>query len=108
MIKLVGTEKQVHLATTPHPTRKRMLGGIPLNYLIETLNILQEEKRWGEYMRISPYRYKKSALKILKWCAEKNLITRREHFKSMFKNRKDPEVYYKITEQGRELLRMIR
>ena len=110
MISLVGSDRQGHLAAEfKHPQiRKTKLGGITMNYLIEFLQLLQLEERAADVYRLSPYRFKRATLNLIKWCVDRDLISKRIEFKSSFKNRKDPKVFYKITDKGRQLLEMIR
>ena len=108
-ITLVGNYQTGHLAAEhkhPHP-RKVMLGGMGVNYLIEFLQFLQLEHRAAQVYRGSPYELKSATLKLIKWSLERGFISRREQYKSKFRNRKRPMVFYRITDSGRELLRMI-
>lgn len=108
-ISLVGSSRQGLATEFKLPqVRKKKLGGITINYLIDFLQLLQLEKRAAGVYRLSPYRFKRGTLNMIKWCIDRDLISKRIEFKSSFRNRKDPKVFYKITDQGRELLRMIR
>lgn len=109
MITLVETKRQGTATelNRPHPRRK-ILGGIGVNYLVEFLKVMQIERRAADMYRASPWVYKKSMLNGVRWCLDRDLIARRIQFKSSFKNRKDPKVFYKITDKGMDLLRLIR
>ena len=109
-ITLVGLSDEVRLAAElKHPqVRRKQLGGFSINYLIEFLQLLQLEERAAEVYRLSPYRFKCATLSLLQWCIDRDLISKRVQYKSSFKNRRKPKVFYKITDKGRELLRMIR
>lgn len=112
MVALVGTERQGHLApiinvgeNTPHRnTPKQSIG---IKYLVDFLVVAQTERRSTEFYRKSPYSYKKATLNLIRFCMDHKLIVRREQYKSSFSSAKVPKVYYHITDNGRELLRLI-
>ena len=86
--------------------------GIGLNYLIEFLQFLQLEHQSNQVYRASPYKLKAATLRLIRFCLVKNLISKREEFgkvKSKFKSKqkKRPNIFYLITEDGRTLLRLI-
>lgn len=87
--------------------RQTFDAGFGINYLKETLYVLQTEMRWSDFERKSPYRMKKMTLDMIKWCISRDLISRREEYRSSFKSRKKPQVFYKITDNGRKLLELI-
>ena len=88
--------------------RHSIKNGQGMNYLVEFLQFLQIEERASEVYKKSPYKFKAATLEMIKWCLERNIISRREKFRSKFKSRKRPMVFYHITDNGRELLRLIR
>ena len=92
--------------------RKKKLGGITINYLVKFLELLQSEKRAADVYRLSPYKFKHSTLETIKWCLEKKLILKNSDYRKNGSERAkpliNPKVSYKITEDGRELLRIIR
>ena len=98
---LVVTERQGMATASRKPIQ-----GIGLNYLIGFLECVRIEKRPGELHRESPYRFKKSTINIIRWCLDKQLITRREEFKSTFKSAR-PQIYYKISDKGLILLGLV-
>ena len=111
MITLVETERQgraTKLKGGVSKPRHSPKNGMGLNYLIEFLQFLQIEERASEVYKKSPYRFKAATLECIKWCLDRDIISRREEFKSKFKSRKRPMVFYHITEKGRELLRIIK
>ena len=111
MITLVRTERQgmaTELKGGVSKPRHSPKNGIGINYLVEFLQFLQIEERASEVYKKSPYRFKAATLEIIKWCLDRNIISRREEYKSKFKSRKRPMVFYHITDNGRELLRLIR
>ena len=108
---LVGSERQ-GLATKikggvskPRHSHKN---GIGLNYLIDFLQFIQIEERANEVYKKSPYKFKAATIEMIRWCLERGVISKREEYKSKFKSRKRPMVFYHITDDGRELLRLIR
>ena len=108
---LVETERQ-GLATKikggVSKPRHSVKSGMGLNYLVEFLQFVQIEERASEVYKKSPYKFKAATLEIIRWCLERKIISRREEYKSKFKSRKRPMVFYHITDNGRELLRLIK
>lgn len=109
MISLVETERQGRATELIGGGKPRhcIKNGIGINYLVEFLQFLRIEERASEVYKKSPYKFKSATLAIIKWCVDKNLITRREEYKSKFKSRKRPMVFYHITDNGRKLLELI-
>lgn len=108
---LVETERQglaTKLKGGVSKPRHSPKNGIGINYLVEFLQFLQIEERASEVYRKSPYKFKSATLEIIKWCLDRNLIVRREEYKSKFRSCKRPFVFYHITDSGRELLRLIK
>ena len=92
--------------------RKKPIQGFGLNYLVEFLQFLQLEMPANQIYRASPYDFKSATLKMMKWCLDRELISKREDYgkvKSKFKSKqnKRPNVFYCITQDGRTLLRLI-
>ena len=104
---LVGTERQGHLAPRKRHYPKQ---GIGIDYLVKMLELVRCEQQSGEVAARSPYRFKQATYDVLKWCIQKNLMSRREDFgKYKFKSQKRvrPFVFYCITDNGRKLLELI-
>ena len=108
MISLVETERQEHLAPRKRHYPKQ---GIGIEYLVKMLELVRCEQQASMVIVRSPYKFKNATYDMLKWCMEKNLITKREDFgKYKFKSQKrtKPFVFYCITDNGRKLLELIK
>lgn len=86
--------------------RKLMDKGLGLNYLIKTLELLKVERSASFVYRHSPYKHKKSYLRLLRSLQKNHLIIKRTHFTK--RRNKTGNVYYSISFQGEMLLCMIK
>ena len=82
--------------------RKSREGGIGLNYLIKTLQILKQETSSAELYKKAPFRYKKSQLTLIRNLLKNHYIIKRKE-KRRFRD-KNPMVFYSLSFEGIMLL----
>ena len=90
--------------------RKSKTHGPGMTYVIDTLQLLKEERNASYMYRMMRIRFKKTQTALLRWLVQDGLVSKRDDFVIHGKRlvrlrpRLKPLVYYKITDNGRLFL----